>query len=319
MYTLFLILLNFQSLAGTLFRKKSKCNSINNNDLFSNETRLKIKKFKMHEEEIKEFYDSLDRIINLNNKIIEHIMNLQHANNSNDFGKYSLPSLAEFINYVVELRKNAETKQVCEYEFLKSCELYYQSLFHIIKFEENLQFHFFEFSMKNILPSLNSISEALNEFKSIGNHNVLIRKVYIQKISNQENQLSLLNFLIKFLEDQGTTISLDQIDRNYTINNLLALCINVFCRFYLCNRSKSRKFYLKFLNQDYSISKEFRHCLFTNGFLAGLFFDIRLQLRCFFRIHNLDLERQFIEQRKIPPVSDLINKYSSILNLSQIG
>lgn len=312
MYITFLITFKFEFLIGA-------CISKNLNLIFNNENEPRLEKFKLNKNEIQQFRDSLDRMTKINNNMMEHIKNLKYAKEQNNFCKYSLPSLAEYINKIAISRKNAENKTVGEYEFLKFCELYYRTLFHIIKYNEIPYSDFFELSLNQILPFLNQIKYELNRHKFCNFNYLLVSKVNVTKKNDEDRRKSLLYFVIKFLENQKIIFSNDQINLNHNIDELISLSANIFSRFFLCRCSNSEKFYMKFKQQKYTLSAQFVHFLFASGIFAAISYDGRLIIRRFLREKNNNLEALFLEQRIIPPLSDVINRHSAIFGLDAIG
>lgn len=320
MYIFFLLLLKFKLLYTASFLKYIKWNSLQRSDtIHLNSTEICVKVFELNKKETDEHLSSLERMIEMNNNVMKHIKNLDFACD-HDFCRYSLPILADFINDVTKLRKNAKNQSVCEYEFLKFCEFYYQTLFFIMKRDRNIQLNFFRFSNECIYPLLNQLIDILYRSKLKYFHKTKTwRFSNIRKMSDQERRHSLIHFLITFLEHQNITISTNEIDPSHSTDNLIFLCINIFSRFSLCNQGFKSNFILKFQNQKYLLSKQFINHLFTNGQVAGLSFECRIKLRSFIRYNTFsDLEEIFLERGMICPVFDVINRYSITFNLISI-
>lgn len=310
MYMLLIFFIKFNYLFAASFLRYMKFNLICNTNNIESEKR-KIKKFYSTEKEISEYYNSLDRMIALSGNVIKHIKNLRYACD-HGFREYSLPCITEFIHFLNKSIKNARNKSVFEYELCKFCEFYYHTLFYIMKHNENFQNDFFLFSKQQIVPLFDTIIDGLQTSKcKVISESSFIKSLSIKRISNRERRNSLINFLIEFLENQNVGISIDQIDANYTIDDLIFLCMNIFSRFSLRNRSIAKKFHTNFRNQNYLISKQFMNNLFTNGRIAGLAFVGRLEIKRFLRETNfINLENYFLERRMIPPICDQINRLS---------
>lgn len=111
------------------------------------------KTFRLNTTEIDKFYNSLSRIREMNNYFIKHIHNFDLENKNNVIGIHS-SSLDNFLHEISKKRKNSENNYSCEYEFMKLCELFCQTLHYISKNKKDLMVPFFQFIRKSILPIL---------------------------------------------------------------------------------------------------------------------------------------------------------------------
>lgn len=310
------IVILFQSIIKTcIFKNLEK-----NPKVLRDEISIRYKKFNLSRDEIFKFYDSLDIIVKLNQSLIQHIGNLQYAGYYNYFCRYSLPSLAELINIIVEMREKAENHQICEYEFIKFCELYYHLLFHIMMFKDYLRFDFFQFSKEKILPFLQKIAERINKCKLSRPRGLLIKTSLLRKINDIDRRNTLVHFIIAFLKNQNEIVASDQIPVNYSAKKLILLCINIVTRFYLCNRKKLLNLNNAFERQKYFLSNRFTDYLITNAYITSCLLDVRYNIKTFLNENNMNLiYSQFIEQKTIPYFVDGINKDADILKIPQIG
>lgn len=290
------------------------------NHFHLNECQTKKKTFRLKTNEIKIFYSCLDRMGRMNNRLIKHIFNFESRKNNDDFNITSITSLEKFLEIISETRRNLEDSLVCEYEYIKFCELYYLTLHYIMKYEENLLIDFFQFSKNSILPILKELQWDINSNKIFRIPDLIVENCnYIKKMSDEGRRDSLVTFLIQFLRNNNQILSLDRIDENYTVDDLISLCFNVFTAIYMRNRRVHDEFFKNFKRQQYNISFIFSDYLFTNGRLKGLSYDGRVQLKRFLNENYLDLETQFIQQNLIPPSSDKIIERVLSLELIRIN
>lgn len=288
------------------------------NYVYVDQMNPKLSKFKMTKKEIKKFSRSIEKIERMNNCLIKHIKNLYHANEYNNFCKYSLPSFAEFIHDISQLRRNSVNHYIFEYEFIKFCELFYLSLYFIMKNEERFLTVFFLYVRIHILTILEKIKKELFYIKIIWNIFSFQDKIQILTIGDEKKYQSLLSFFQKFLENQNIYLSYDQISEINGVDNLMLLCLNIFVRFNLCVINNFDNFFNNFHSQKYPISEVFKDFLFYNANLTGYTFNARIELRKFMLKHNLLLETMFVNQMIIPSVFDVMNKQSNVLGLSSI-
>lgn len=319
MYVFFLCLIKLDFLLEASLLRYFASNLSSNNYQIQSEN-IEIKKFKMNKKEMQKFYNSLKRMIKISRNMIVHIENLEFARN-NDFCKYSLPVLAELIHIITKSRKNAENEFICEYELYKLCELYYHSLFYIMKQNETIQFNFFQFSTEKILPLLDDILEKLDEYKFYVSYYLYSKNFFqIQNTKDEQRCHSLKKFLVLFLENKNVGISIDQIDENYGVDDLICICINIFSRFCICNRRCEKDFCREFALQEYPISKFFIHSLFANGILTGFTLQGRFEIAKFSRDMNcIHFENYLVERHMIPPIFDVLNITCALFGLPDIG
>lgn len=319
-YNFLLILLKYETLMGMLHRDEMNSNldQIIDDNLPSNK-QTKFRIFRMNEKEINEFFSSLSAIRKINTNLMQHLSNFQNILKDDNFCMHSLPSFSDVLDSIIQLRKNSRSKQVCEYEFIKFCELYYRTLYYIIKFEaKNLQIEFYRFSKEKILPILSKINSKLIFYCLFHNLHLLREKLQIQKTDDSDRCRYLQNFLSSFFESQNQIVTNNKYDQNCTVNMLISLCLNIFLKFFLCNRSRLIDFIRNFVSRNYLISDQFVFFLFKNGEITGLTLDARINLRRFLSRQNLDLEEYFLNQGNIPTMFDMINEYAVSIGLAEI-
>lgn len=289
------------------------------NDINNCKNSSKLKKFTFKRQEMNIFFKSLDRLNQMNNCLIQYIENFRAVIQNNDYHIDSRTSFEEFIHDISEKRKSAEKQQVCEYEYIKLCELFYRTLYFIIKHKQNFQIVFVLFSKNAILPILKKIKFKLIKMKFYRILYSLSQLFCVHEADDKDRCLSLLNFCQQFLETQNKIITIDQIHEHNSIDDLILLCSNVFTRFYLCKYTESSIFYENFIAQKYPISDHFIYYLFRNAEITSITSDARVELRKFYIKYRLDIEAKFLKKKLIPPISDVINKHSSTLGLAPIG
>lgn len=288
-----------------------------NQQMSISESEIHHEEFSLNTQEIKNFHNSIKRIHVLNNRLIEHIENFETLNNNGDFSMSSATSIRKFVDIIHETRKNSEKCLVCEYEFVKFCEYFYQTLHYIMKNEEELQNNFFEICKDFILPILKKIK--LKCTSRIISHviDLIQLKICTKKISDERRLNSLSFFLYEFIGNQNETITM-KIDKKQSLDDILALSFNVFCIFYLRAPNKT-DFHKKFISEKYCISLYmFENFLFINGLLSKLTFDARIELGNFLQKKKLNLETQFVKENLIPPICDIMNKHLVNLGLEPI-
>lgn len=166
----------------------------------------KLSKFRLSKDELNEFYAQYWKVYELNKNLIKHIQNLNYSVNIFDFCIHSLPFLNELIHIIVQLRKESTKNPEFEYEYIKFCELFYHSLFFIMKNEKELRTKFFEFSVQVILPILERIKTKWKNLKFYFFFDLKINLVFYRKYNNENRRNSLINFLLKFLNSQKVKI-----------------------------------------------------------------------------------------------------------------
>lgn len=301
MYIVFFIFLKLKSFIGKPYYKQSE-----------------FTRFGLRKEECDEFISSLDRIRQINDNLMQHIVNLQKAEEEIDFCIHSLPLLKNNINKVNELRINSKARFVCEYEFTKFIEFFYHTLHYIMEKEKKLLKDFCDFSKISILPFLEEIEDNAELCQSSLSGNAANEKSKSQKIDEEVRKQSLINFCLKFLKDQKIEVSQNQLDSNNTMNELLTLCLNIIVRFDHYNCERSDEFVDEFVSRKYLISTQFQDFLFDYAEITGIAIDARGDLNEFLWNNNLDLESKFLNQGIFPPMFDTVNSYASIFNLPPV-
>lgn len=279
---------------------------------------MKIEKFRLKEKEINEFYDSLSRINLMNNRMMKHILNFKELTKKDDFPASLLASTKKIIDFVSKIKKDIANHHVCEYEFHKIYELFYLTLYHIVKYEERIRNDFFLFAEISILPILKKLKFDLDCHRFMYMSDLTEERAHIQSMKDEKRHILLLCFLKKFLFDQNHFESINQCNENYIIDDLLPLCFNVFTSIYLHNQSRRVEFYEIFRSKKYCISSLFTAYLFSIGRLSRFSVDIRIELRNYYNRNNLDYENRFLQEKIISPSFDVMYKYISNLNLSCI-
>lgn len=316
-----LFLFKLKCLETTLINENlNSTRVIENKGCHLNKLPIKLVTFRLHTSEIDDIKNSFHRVVMILSCMIHHIQNLQYAKKCNRVCNDFLPSLEKLIQDISVKRKNAEIFQVCEYESLKFCELFYYILHYIIKYDIKLFHDFIVFSNKLAKLILELIvSESKNFIFRSRLHS--INKIFTShSIPDTElRRFFLMDFCEKFLEKQHVKFCLSYVKANYSFMDLLSLCINIYVRFEMENALNFNLFYKEFLSQKYSISSQFRDVLYFNGYLTGCIYDARVELKKFlYKNSNSNFEKKLIDQKKIPSVFDIINKHCSSVELQMI-
>lgn len=321
MYILLLIFLKCDLIIGSSFSNDIELESISVSDFAcANEIQVRYKQFRLNKQEIPTFYNSLKRLEDINKLSMNHFMKLKLENRNDFFSIDSLLSFEAFIDYIATSRKNSENQHVYEYEFTKFYEFFFRSLYHIIRYEAIFVNDFFQYIDNIIIPILQKLGTLLNACRFFRLIDILREILHIRKFSDEDRRSSLVHFILSFLASHQEVVTIDQIDENFNIQDLLPLCLNLFVRFYMSSPiNDSKKFEQDFILQKFLISNQFIDFLFTSGGITRYAFHARLKLRKFLSIVNLDLEKQFLEQKLIPCIFDKSNKDASIFGLIPIG
>lgn len=105
-----------------------------------------------------------------------------------------------------------------------------------------------------------------------------------------------------------------------TLNNLLSLFSNVLVRYFLLGKIKHKsQIDNVFLNPKYSVSKIFKNFLFYNAIIINETVFMRIQLNQFILTKNLIHTKQFLQEKNIPDIFDIMNEYNSMLNLTHLS
>lgn len=292
------------------------------------ETIERMPTFELNKREASLYWNAFRKINDYNDRLIQHIRNLKNADNYDGFSSDFLYHLENLIDSVAISRQNAMDNAVCEYEFYKLCEFFYLTLHYIIKNEKNIHFEFFRFLQKTIIPVLKSIKSCL-EFCTTALLEFHIKTEKLQKnmkvIPDHIRRLYMFEFCTKYLtrveSDKITTIDEAQsrILENYTLNDFLLLYSNIFTRFYLLKLIKIRQTIdHDFSHPKFPISTRFKDLLYYNAVLAYETTYARAEVNKFLLRNHLHLEKQFVDQKIIPAIYDVINKHSQILKLSRL-
>lgn len=278
----------------------------------------KLKLFRFNKHQTEQVYGSFIQSRNVIQQLIQYIQTLQFSIDDHDFCKHSLPSFVDYIVKFSEMKKESVNKPVFEYEIIKFCELYYQTLLYLMKNEKILLKKFLYFSKNTILPILEQILTELNSSKISWKFYSWMETLRICKANDDNRCETLLDFLLSFLASQGIMISDARMYKYNTVNDLIALCVNIFVRFHLFCRKDPTAFYEMFTSQKYPISELFIDFLFLNGNFTGYIYRARTELRKFFNENKLDLEMKFVDQKVISAVFDRINRDASIFSIPTI-
>lgn len=313
MHILILIISKFESIMGL----DSSTNKSSQN--FLNIKKDTINNDDLNQDVIAEFHLSLNTLSKTNKNLIKNIKNLKFAHKYENFCKYSLPSFCELIHVIAGLRKDSEENHPCVYECIKFYELFYQTLFYIMKHKNELLTTFYQFTKKQILPILYEINLLSCFYQIDCKLDIFSSKLRIKKKQKQHHEWhSFIIFCIEFSERYDKELSVEKIFDNYDQKDLPKLCLNIFIRVYLVSRGKSNIFLNDFRAQKYPIMRSFEAILFKNGYLTSMSINARLLMTNFMRKHNLNIEEQLISANILPSAFDMINKHASRLNLTLI-
>lgn len=320
MLTIILILAKLEFLAGMLQNEQEESEIVHNQQNNSQlEKPIRLIKYSPNMKVVNDFFDSLNIISGMADTLIQHIQNLRHAHEYSSFCIHSLPSFAEHIQVITKLRKTSENDHVFKYEFIKFCELFYHTLFYIMKHRKEFLIDFLPFLQKKILPHIKSIKKIINYYKSSKFLYWLNAKFQNEKRQNDaDHRHSLSNFCFKLLKIDNEELFYEQIDKNYSTDELPVLCTNIFLRIFLLNPHKY-KMYSEFSAEKYPVSRVFVNFLFYDCNLTIMTTGVRTILREFTMNNHIFLERQLVLQNIIPSVVDVINRHSLNFNLFPIG
>lgn len=320
MYFIFNILSSLESVVGMSFLRKIRF------QLFTDYERLQFdgasnesKIFRMNQNEISELYKSINRLREINSRLIENIKMFDTESEDEVFSMNFLLFIHEQITMISKIRKEAQNYQVFEYEFYKFCELFYHTLYYIAQNETNTKYVFLQFAKNTILRYIEKIQKKLGNSQIFHFYDRLERKFQIEKMNDESRFSSLLDFLEHFLASQKTIFTKKQFLQNYNINDLLSLCLNIFVRYYMCNSDTINEFYKNFISNKFLISDQFLYVLFLNGKITNFTLNGRFHLNKFLSEHNLNYEKELIDNGIIPCLCDKINYQSSTLGLPDIG
>lgn len=320
MYLFVSIFVIYQTINGSVTDKNLKFPSlITRSEDYIDANLGKKSIFRLIKTEIDDMCYSIFQCIEINSRLIRHIKNLKLVKKCDGFCPNFTNLLENLIIEISKLKKNTDDKHVCKYEMLKFCEFFYQTLNYMIKHDEVMLMKFIQFSKKSILPFLENFLSEARKMQRRSKFLSVIEKVAIKKDINVEGRRHLLiNFLKQFLEKQKIQSSIDHIVAYYSMNDLFSLCMNVFVRFALLKSEDYISFLDRFISEKYPISEQFIDFLCFNALLVCYTCSATSAFRKFLMKNNLHLEHQFLQEEKISPVLDVINKYGLILGLSKI-
>lgn len=312
-----LILFDCKLVIGMFVSENIDLISLNNHDT-SYTDRIKFKKFRLTRKEINEFYASMNRLKKMIEFLQRNIIYFHHEVQSKGFCIDSLSSVENWIDFLFDQRMNFESFTVFEYEFLKFHELFYLTMYYIIKHRNKLELGFFQFSKSTVLPILNEMKIELNFNKFHRIYDLLEEILHIRKITHEDKRHSLLNFLGQFLENHNNIISIEQINENCTLDGIISQCFNFFVKCYMYHRSKIVEYQENFMAQKYPISNQFADFLFCSGEITEYMVDLRIKLREFSSKYKLNVETRFLQQDFIPRCFENVNEDSIISSISEI-
>lgn len=113
-----------------------------------------------------EIVNSIDRCRNFSNFLNVTFHSLLNALEFNQSWLICLYSLDKLICNFSEMRGMAKKKQICEYETLKFCELFFLTLHYAIKHKIEYLIDFIHLSQKFILLYISPIFSKTKEFKT---------------------------------------------------------------------------------------------------------------------------------------------------------
>lgn len=268
--------------------------------------------FELKQDEIDFFEQDFIKICKFNSVVLSMCRSLYNVFKTKNSKYIFTNCLRNTLNFITLQRKNSESSTYSSFEYFKSLEFFYRTLFFITEKKDHFPAHFLLFIKGKVISILSEINQNLSRYDQFRGKAAKFRKFFTvnkQSKFNDSKRFKLIyDFLYEYQVVKPINVNLSKSEAS-NIKDLLHICSNFSVRQFLKN-AKNIKYYEQIFNNSYfPLSKEYQNLLFLESKITYLSFKLYTLLVQYLDVHFHELQKNLLNKKLIIPTLSRIDSF----------